>query len=296
MAGVLRPPARGGISASSATLGLTRSGQVSLSAPARAVSGAGFELPGGADAGDSFGAADFVNANFSAGTYQDNDNRVKFSKGTTTLGMLYKGGVIISVDSRASQGQYIGSQTVQKVIEINKQLLGTMAGGAADCLFWQRNLGFQCRMYELRNKEKISVAAASKLLANTMKYYKGMGLSMGTMVAGWDKTGPQLYYVDNDATRLHAKQGMPYFAVGSGATYAYGVLDTKYKWDMTDEEAIELGKRAIYHATFRDAYSGGVNNVYLVKEEGWTKVFSGDTYEHHDKYTAERKAAANPSE
>jgi hypothetical protein len=35
------------------------------------------------------------------------------------------------------------SQTVKKVIEINKYLLGTMAGGAADCQFWQRNLGRQ---------------------------------------------------------------------------------------------------------------------------------------------------------
>ena len=35
-----------------------------------------------------------------------------------------------------------------------------------------------CRIYELRNKERISVAAASKLLANTLYYYKGMGLSV----------------------------------------------------------------------------------------------------------------------
>jgi Proteasome subunit len=45
---------------------------------------------------------------------------------------------------------------------------GTMAGGAADCQFWERDLGRQCRLYELRNKERISVAAASKLLANVM--------------------------------------------------------------------------------------------------------------------------------
>ena len=39
----------------------------------------------------------------------------------------------------------------------------------------------------MRNKERISVAAASKLLANMVYGYKGMGLSMGTMVTGWDK-------------------------------------------------------------------------------------------------------------
>lgn len=36
----------------------------------------------------------------------------------------------------------------------------------------------QCRLHELRNKERISVAAASKILSNIVYNYKGMGLSM----------------------------------------------------------------------------------------------------------------------
>ncbi len=102
-------------------------------------------------------------------------------------------------------GAYIASGTVKKVIEINPFLLGTMAGGAADCSFWERNLGMQCRLYELPNKKRITVAAASKLLANTMNSYRGYGMSMGTMITGWDETGPQLYYVDDDGTRLHGR-------------------------------------------------------------------------------------------
>ena len=47
-------------------------------------------------------------------------------------------------------------------------LLGTMAGGAADCMYWERRLGRLCRLYELRNKERITTAAASKLLHNIM--------------------------------------------------------------------------------------------------------------------------------
>lgn len=68
--------------------------------------------------------------------------------------------------------------------------------------------------------------------------------------------GPGLYYVDSDGTRLTNQL----FSVGSGATYAYGVLDSGYKWDLSVEDAIQLGRRAIYHATHRDAYSGGVVN------------------------------------
>ena len=44
-----------------------------------------------------------------------------------------------------------------------------------------------CRLYELKNRERISVAAASKLLVNMVYPYKGYGLSMGTMICGWDK-------------------------------------------------------------------------------------------------------------
>ncbi|GBM06168.1 Proteasome subunit beta type-8 [Araneus ventricosus] len=113
--------------------------------------------------------------------------KIEFKKGTTTLAFKYKGGVIVAVDSRATGGSYISSNQVEKIIAINDYLLGTMAGGAADCVYWERILSERCRIYELRNRERISVAAASKLLANIMFNYKGMGISMGVMISGWDK-------------------------------------------------------------------------------------------------------------
>merc|ERR1719420_1756524 len=213
-----------------------------------------------------------------------------FKKGTTTLGFRFQHGIIIAVDSRASMGTFIGSQTVRKVIEINDYLLGTMAGGAADCSFWERHLARLCRMYELRNKDRISVAAASKLLANIFYQYKGRGLSCGTMVAGWDKTGPHLYAVDDQGDRWLGDV----FSVGSGSTYAYGVLDSGYKYDLELKDAIELGRRAIYHATHRDGASGGVVRVYHVHEKGWTKMIAGeDVNELHWKYAKDKGMVGN---
>ena len=81
-----------------------------------------------------------------------------------------------------------------------------------------------------------------------------MGLSLGSMICGWDKVkGSSIFYVDNDGNRFPGKM----FSVGSGSPYAYGVLDTFYRYDMTDEEAYDLGRRAIFHAAHRDAASGG---------------------------------------
>ncbi|KAG6856465.1 Proteasome subunit beta type-5 [Tephrocybe sp. NHM501043] len=184
--------------------------------------------------------------------HADPNCRIKIQHGTTTLAFRFQGGVIVAVDSRATAGSYVASGTVKKVIEINPYLLGTMAGGAADCQYWETYLGMHCRLHELRNRERISVSAASKYLSNLVYSYKGMGLSMGTMICGWDKTGPAVFYVDSDGTRLKGDL----FSVGSGSTFAYGVLDQGYRWDLTDEEAQELGRRSIYAAGHRDAFSG----------------------------------------
>ena len=160
-----------------------------------------------------------------------------FKKGTTTLGFVFKGGVLLAVDSRASMGSFVSSETVRKIIEINEYLLGTMAGGAADCSYWERYLAMECKVFELKGNEKPSVAAASRILANIVYQYRGHGLSMGTMIAGWDKSGPHLYYVDDNGTRLKGD----IFSVGSGSTYAYGVLDTGYDYNMSVEDAVNLG-------------------------------------------------------
>nr|XP_012289418.1 proteasome subunit beta type-8 [Aotus nancymaae] len=147
-----------------------------------------------------------------------------------------------------------------------------MSGCAADCQYWERLLAKECRLYHLRNGERISVSAASKLLSNMMCQYRGMGLSMGSMICGWDKKGPGLYYVDENGTRLSGNM----FSTGSGNSYAYGIMDSGYQPNLSPEEAYDLGRRAIVHATHRDSYSGGVVNMYHMKEDGWVKVESTD--------------------
>ena len=106
--------------------------------------------------------------------YSDNffTEHIRFSHGTTTLAFICRAGILVAVDSRASMGKFIGSNSVEKVIQINSFLLGTMAGGAADCFFWERNLGSLCNLYQLQNNQRVSVSGASKLLANMIYKYK----------------------------------------------------------------------------------------------------------------------------
>lgn len=117
--------------------------------------------------------------------------------------------------------------------------------------------------------------------------------------------------MDENGTRLSGQM----FSTGSGNSYAYSVVDSGLREDMTVEEAYELGRRGIVHATHRDAYSGGVVNsepsqminlnfvlefaftsvcstscdmkslcvcvcpVYHMQEDGWVKVCKEDVSE-----------------
>jgi len=213
---------------------------------------------------------EFVNTHFGPDSKAKN---CQFYKGTTTLAFVYKpktaedrGGVVIAVDSRASSGEYIASKTVKKILHINDRMVATMAGGAADCQFWIRVVAKYCNLYELREKTPISVRATSKYFANVLYQYRGKGLSVGSMVAGIDSSGPSIFQVDSDGTRIPMKV----CSIGSGSLSAYGILDTQYKEEMTDEEAVELGKKAIMHATHRDAGSGGFVTVAHITDKGKT--------------------------
>jgi hypothetical protein len=42
-----------------------------------------------------------------------------------------------------------------------------------------------------------------------------------------------------------------------------------YSYDLSDEEAQELGRRSIIAAGHRDAYSGNTCNLFHVRENGW---------------------------
>lgn len=209
-------------------------------------------------------------------------NEIKPYKGTTTLAFKVREGIVIAVDSRATSGQYIASQSVQKVIEINQNLLGTMAGGAADCFYWEKLMGVYAKHYELENKKRITAKAASKYLSDCVYQYRGKGLSLGSLISGYNEDGPSIYYVDDEGSWINGDM----FSVGSGSTIAYGILESEYSFDLKKEEALDLGKRAIYHATHRDAYSGGVCNLYFMNEEGWKKIGTYDVDELFEEFNS----------
>jgi 20S proteasome alpha/beta subunit len=56
----------------------------------------------------SFQHEDLLAGAFTGSGDAEHDQALKFLHGTTTLGFVFSGGIIIAVDSRASMGSYVG--------------------------------------------------------------------------------------------------------------------------------------------------------------------------------------------
>jgi len=226
---------------------------------------------------------EFVDTHFGANCKM---KTLQFRKGTTTLAFKYEpltaednGGIVIAVDSRASAGEYISSRTVMKIIHIGDSMVTTMAGGAADCQFWSRVVRNFVELEKLREGEPPSVKAVSKFYASTLYQYRGMGLQVGSMIVGVDRSGPRIFQVNSSGARSEQQ----WLSIGSGMFSAHAILDTYFTEKptgekgmpmMTDEEALKLGSRAIMHATYRDGGSGGHCNMVYIAMDGKKKTFA----------------------
>ncbi len=194
--------------------------------------------------------------------------------GTTTLSFVCKDGVVVAVDSRASMGQYVGSQTTRKVFPISKYMIGTMAGGAADCAHYIRYVTRVSKLLENRSGSPTPVKTVATLLAQNLRDARQAKLSVGTMICGWDKpgkagAGPCIFYVDSEGSCISGD----HFCVGSGANHAYSVLDSSDWSGMGRDEAVKLASTAIRLATRRDGYSGGFINVFHINDKGVKHIY-----------------------
>jgi len=61
---------------------------------------------------------DFLAGAFTGKGDVANDPALKFLHGTTTLGFIFNGGIVLAVDSRASMGSYIGAPALLSVLSL----------------------------------------------------------------------------------------------------------------------------------------------------------------------------------
>lgn len=189
------------------------------------------------------------------------------TKGTTTVGLTCKNGTVLVTDKRATMGSLIAHKIVQKSFRIDKHIGATVAGAVADAQALIRWTQAEARLHRMRKGDELSVEAAATLMANILFSQRYYPMIVQLIVGGYSKDGARVFSIDPLGSSIEDKM----VATGSGSPVAYGVLQDSYNENMSIEEGVKVGIRAMKSALARDAMTGDGMDVVTITQDGWKK-------------------------
>ncbi|MBI5225754.1 archaeal proteasome endopeptidase complex subunit beta [Candidatus Micrarchaeota archaeon] len=184
-------------------------------------------------------------------------------KGTTTVGIIFRDGVVLAADKRASMGNFIAGKGVDKLHPVADNMAITLAGSVGDAQTLVRVVRAELELYKYAKGSPMSVKSAATLLSNVLQGNKYFPYFVQLIIAGMDDK-PQLYDLDAFGGLIPEK----YTSTGSGSVTAYGYLDANYKDAMSEEDAVRVAVNSVHAAMKRDSATGEGIDTLVITQKG----------------------------
>lgn len=182
--------------------------------------------------------------------------------GTTIVGLIYKDGVVLGADTRATAGNIVADKNCEKIHYLAPNIYCCGAGTAADTEFTTAQISRHLELHRLHTNRESRVCSALRSLKQTLYKYQG-NIGAACVLGGVDINGPHLFSVAPHGS----SDKLPYVTMGSGSLAAMAVFEAGYKIDMEEEEAKELVSAAIQAGIFNDLGSGSNVDVCVIKKD-----------------------------
>merc|ERR1712142_1334461 len=181
--------------------------------------------------------------------------------GTTICGIVFKDGIVLGADTRATEGMIVADKNCSKIHYISPNIYCCGAGTAADTEMTTQIISSNLELHALSTGRVPRVATACRMLKQMLFRYKGY-IGAALVLGGVDCNGPHLYsiYPHGSTDKL------PYVTMGSGSLAAMAVFEDRYKADMEEEDAKRLVRDAIAAGIFNDLGSGSNIDLVVIKE------------------------------
>ncbi len=195
----------------------------------------------------------------------------KYKKGTTTVGLVCKDGVVIAADKRATLGFLIANKDVDKIFKITDKIAMTIAGSAADGQVLAKFLKAEMDLYRLNTRIEPSLTVAANLMSNIVfeRAKSFIPYFIQLILAGEDGKEFAVYSLDMGGSSIKERQ---YTSTGSGSPMAFGVLEDNYKEGISTEEGTKLAMKALSAAIKRDVFTGEGIDIVVIDKKGFKKI------------------------
>jgi proteasome beta subunit len=192
------------------------------------------------------------------------------TQATTVFAFHFKDGVLMAGDRRATAGNVIVTDRIDKVIEIDTTSILAIAGVPATAFEMARVMQTSFEYYRRSQLQNLSLPAKVRALARLLREnlpltMQGVGVVM-PLFAGLDQTKlpaePKIYFYDPLGAQF---QAVGYAASGSGSGTIRSVISFQERYGkpppskMDLREAVQFTSRVLMTASEFDAATGGVN-------------------------------------
>jgi len=189
-------------------------------------------------------------------------------KGTTTVGVICRDGVILASDTRVTMGFFVAHHKGKKVYKIDDHLAMTISGVVADAQRAVEILKVNAQLYKLNTLRPMPVSSAARLVANLLFSTRYAPLIAQVLIGGMDDSGPHVFSIDPLGSITEEKC----VATGSGSPIAYGVLEDKFKQDAAIKDMLPIVVRAVDSAMRRDSASGDSFDISIIDKKGYREL------------------------
>jgi len=166
-------------------------------------------------------------------------------------------------------GSFIASREAKKIYQVDDRIGMTTAGAVGDAQVLARIIAVEAKLYKVRREEPMTVGAVSTLLSNILSTQRHLPYMTQLIVGGISRNGPRLYSLDPLGGQIEERKVV---ATGSGSPIAYGILEDRYKDDISLDDGVNLAVRAIQAAVKRDAASGDGIEVVTITPDAYTTL------------------------
>ena len=179
--------------------------------------------------------------------------------GTTIVALRTSAGVVMAGDRRATMGNIIAQNDVEKVFEADESTLIGIAGTAGLAVELVRLFQVELEHYEKIEGLPLSLDGKANRLATMLRGNLGMamqGLAVVPLLGGYDVARGigRIFSYDVTGGRYEEHD---FYAVGSGSSFARGSLKKLFRRGASTDEAIAAALEALYDAADDDSATGG---------------------------------------
>ncbi len=186
-----------------------------------------------------------------------------YMPGATAVGVQFDGGVVFASEKRIAYGNLLVSKSTKKVFQITSKVGAVCAGLVADMQILSLQISALSKIRTMEIERDVPPNTVAKMMSNMM-YERRYFPLLTQVIVGGVVGEPAIYTLDPLGSILPDK----YAAVGTGAEMALGVLDPQFKDGMSEQDAVELVKKAIRAASLRDTASGDGIDVLVMTKDG----------------------------